>query len=73
MGADFLLTLVCQHLALAHVPKLNAECSFLEEFATDHQQLLQGKEGYALVTIQACVHFLNASQNLVEDVFQNDD
>ena len=72
MGADFLLTLVCQHLALAHVPKLNAECSFLEEFATD-QQLLQGKEGYALVTIQACVHFLNASQNLVEDVFQNDD
>lgn len=73
MGADFLLTLVCQHLALAHLPKLNAECSFLEEFATDHQQLLQGKEGYALVTIQACVHFLNASQNLVEDVFQNDD
>jgi hypothetical protein len=72
MGADFLLTLVCQHLAVACVPKLNAECSFLEEFATD-EQLLQGKEGYALVTIQACVHFLNASQNLLEDVFQNDD
>ncbi len=72
MGADFLLTLVCQHLAIANVPKLNAECSFLEEFATD-DQLLQGKEGYALVTIQACVHFLNASQNLVEDVFQHDD
>ena len=68
MGADFLLTLVCQHLAIASVPVLNAEISFLEEYATD-EQLLQGKEGYALVTIQASIHFLNASKNLLEDLF----
>ena len=68
MGADFLLTLVCQHLALAKVPCLNAECAFLEEFATD-ELLLQGKEGYALVTIQASIHFLNASKNIVQDLF----
>eukprot|EP01083_Nonionella_stella_P069143 184149_1 len=72
MGADCLLKLVCQHLVLARVPNLNAECIFLEEFARD-QQLLQGKEGYALVTMQASLGFLNASQNLVEDVFIDDD
>jgi len=68
MGADFLLTLVCQHLALAKVPYLNAECAFLEEFAKD-EILLQGKEGYALVTIQASIHFLNATKNIVQDLF----
>eukprot|EP00553_Chaetoceros_curvisetus_P015607 CAMPEP_0204643066 /NCGR_PEP_ID=MMETSP0718-20130828/394_1 /ASSEMBLY_ACC=CAM_ASM_000674 /TAXON_ID=230516 /ORGANISM="Chaetoceros curvisetus" /LENGTH=573 /DNA_ID=CAMNT_0051664111 /DNA_START=79 /DNA_END=1800 /DNA_ORIENTATION=+ len=71
MGADCLLKLVCQHLALAKVSNLNAECIFLEEFARD-QQLLQGKEGYALVTMQASLGFLNASQNLVTDVFHDD-
>jgi hypothetical protein len=68
MGADFLLTFVCQHLAVASVPHLNAECAFLEEFAKD-EQLLQGKEGYALVTIQASIHFLNASEDIIQDVF----
>lgn len=68
MGADFLLTLVCQHLAIAAIPHLNAECAFLEEFAKD-EQLLQGKEGYALVTIQASIHFLNASDDIIQDVF----
>jgi len=68
MGADFLLTLVCQHLAVAAIPHLNAECAFLEEFAKD-EQLLQGKEGYALVTIQASIHFLNASDDIIQDVF----
>ena len=68
MGADFLLTLICQHLAVAAVPYLNAECAFLEEFAKD-EQLLQGKEGYALVTIQASLHFLNASKDTVQDLF----
>ena len=68
MGADFLLTLVCQHLAIATNLCLNAECVFLEEFAKD-EQLLQGKEGYALVTIQASIHFLNASKNMVQDLF----
>ena len=72
MGADCLLKLVCQHLVLARVPNLNAECIFLEEFARD-QQLLQGKEGYALVIMQATLGFLNASQNLVENVFIDDD
>jgi Mu-like prophage protein len=68
MGADFLLTLVCQHLAVASIPHLNAECAFLEEFAKD-EQLLRGKEGYALVTIQASIHFLNASEDIIQDVF----
>ena len=54
------------------MPNLNAECIFLEEFARD-QQLLQGKEGYALVIMQATLGFLNASQNLVENVFIGDD
>merc|ERR1712038_1229170 len=72
MGADCLLKLVCQHLALAEVSDLNSECIFLEEFARD-QQLLQGREGYALVTLQASLGFLNASQKLVEDIFYDDD
>lgn len=80
MGADFLLTLVCRHLVIAHIrrdPKsisldYNAECAFLEEFAKD-EQLLQGKEGYALVTLQASIHFLNACTDTLKDVFMTDD
>lgn len=73
MGADTLLKLVCQHLVRAYVPHLNAECIFLEEFASDGQ-LLQGKEGYALVTIQASLHFLNSTSDdvLLNDVFGDD-
>jgi hypothetical protein len=73
MGADNLLKLVCQHLVRANVPNLNAECVFLEEFASD-EQLLQGKEGYALVTMQASLHFLNSTsmETLLDDVFGED-
>jgi Vacuolar sorting protein 9 (VPS9) domain len=39
-------------------PELNGQIAFLEEFARD-EQLLRGREGYALVTLQASLHFLN--------------
>jgi len=42
----------------------NAECLFLEEFATD-EQLLRGIEGYALITILACISFLNTTPHLL--------
>jgi hypothetical protein len=54
--------MVCQHLIVAKVPNLNAEISFLQEFAHD-DQLLRGKEGYALVTLQASLHFMNVCPN----------
>lgn len=68
IGADSLLKMVCQHLLVAKVPYLNAEITFLEEFARD-ERLLQGKEGYALVTLQASLHFLNASSDFDKDIF----
>ena len=49
MCADSLLKMVCQHIVFANVSHLNAECLFLEEFAKD-EQLLRGREGYALVS-----------------------
>ena len=52
VNADNLLKMVCQHIVVARVTTLNAEIVFLEEFARD-EQLLRGKEGYALVTMQA--------------------
>jgi len=33
---------------------------------------LQGIEGYALVTIQASLPFINASTNLIEDIFHDE-
>jgi hypothetical protein len=66
--ADSLLRMSCQHLVVAKIPNLNAEIAFLEEFARD-EQLLRGKEGYALVTLQASTHFLNLSDNLYNDIF----
>ena len=68
MGADCLLKMVCQHIIVAKVPNLNAEVMFLEEFARD-EQLLRGKEGYALVTMQASLHFMNMSSNYEKDIF----
>jgi len=62
LSADSLLKMVCQHIIAAKVPNINAEIAFLEEFARD-VQLLRGKEGYALVTMQASLHFLNASSD----------
>jgi Vacuolar sorting protein 9 (VPS9) domain len=72
LSADSLLKMVCQHICVAKVPNLNAEIAFMEEFARD-DQLLRGKEGYALVTLQASLHFLNASKDFEKDIFHEDD
>jgi len=72
LSADSLLKMVCQHIIAAKVPNINAEILFLEEFARD-EQLLRGKEGYALVTLQASLHFLNVSTNFDEDIFGQDE
>ena len=72
MGADSLLKMVCQHILLAKVIGINAQIAFLEEFARD-EQLLRGREGYALVTLQASLHFLNVSQDFEADIFSPDD
>jgi hypothetical protein len=48
------------------------QCSaFHTEFARD-EQLLRGREGYALVTLQAALHYLNASDNFETDIFYHD-
>lgn len=72
VGADSLLKMVCQHIVAAKVPNMNAEIVFLEEFARD-EQLLRGREGYALVTMQASLHFMNASSDFDNDLFHNDE
>jgi hypothetical protein len=72
MGADSLLKMVCQHILLAKAIGINSQISFLEEFARD-EQLLRGREGYALVTLQASLHFLNASEDFENDIFGQDE
>jgi hypothetical protein len=72
LSADSLLKMVCQHIIAAKVPNMNAEILFLEEFARD-EQLLRGKEGYALVTLQASLHFLNTSTDFDTDIFGQDE
>lgn len=72
MGADSLLKMVCQHILLAKVLGINSQIAFLEEFARD-EQLLRGREGYALVTLQASLHFLNASEDFESDIFSHDE
>eukprot|EP00531_Pseudo-nitzschia_arenysensis_P006163 CAMPEP_0116132308 /NCGR_PEP_ID=MMETSP0329-20121206/9476_1 /TAXON_ID=697910 /ORGANISM="Pseudo-nitzschia arenysensis, Strain B593" /LENGTH=848 /DNA_ID=CAMNT_0003626809 /DNA_START=94 /DNA_END=2640 /DNA_ORIENTATION=+ len=72
MGADSLLKMVCQHILVAKVMGINSQIAFLEEFARD-EQLLRGREGYALVTLQASLHFLNASEDFETDIFSHDD
>jgi Vacuolar sorting protein 9 (VPS9) domain len=69
--ADSLLKLTCHHIIAARLPTFNAEVAFLEEFARD-EQLLRGREGYALVTLQASLHFLNLSDS-ISDIFNQDD
>ena len=71
VSADYLLKMVCEHIIVAKVPRLNAELAFLEEFARD-EQLLRGKEGYSLVTLQASLHFLNASKDFDADIFKDE-
>mmetsp|Transcript_3202 Transcript_3202/g.4941 ORF Transcript_3202/g.4941 Transcript_3202/m.4941 type:complete len:660 (+) Transcript_3202:191-2170(+) len=70
--ADSLLKMVCEHIIAAKVPHINAEIGFLEEFARD-EQLLRGREGYALVTIQASLHFLNSCHDFQSDIFDQED
>ena len=72
MGADSLLKMVCQHILVAKVMGINSQIAFLEEFARN-EQLLRGREGYALVTLQASLHFLNASEDFETDIFSHDD
>lgn len=72
LSADSLLKMVCQHIIAAKVPNMNAEILFLEEFARD-EQLLRGKEGYALVTLQASLHFLNTSTDFDQNIFGQDE
>ena len=59
IDADTLLTMVCQHILAANEVNFHAEVAFVEEFARD-EQLLCGKEGYALITLQASLHHLTA-------------
>jgi hypothetical protein len=72
MGADSLLKLVCQHILVAKVHGIHAQIAFLDEFARD-EHLLRGKEGYALVTLQASLHFLDASSDFTADIFEQED
>lgn len=58
LSADRLLESVCHHIVHARVPHLNAQCLFLEEFASD-DQLVRGVEGYALITLLASLSYLN--------------
>lgn len=60
MCTDSLITLVCQHIIYAQIPCINAEIAFIEEFVRD-EQLLNGKEGYVLVTLQASLFYLNST------------
>ncbi len=59
IDADTLLVMVCQHVVASNVDHLHAEVAFLEEFSRD-EQLLSGKEGYALITLQASLHYLDS-------------
>jgi len=59
VDADSLLKLLCRHIVFSKCLNLNADVMFMEEFARD-KHLMIGKDGYALVTVQAAVHFLGA-------------
>ena len=67
MSADQLLKLVSQHLMVAQIPFLNTELAFLDSFAED-ERYARGMEGYALVTVQAAVHYLNECPDLECDL-----
>ena len=65
IDADTLLVMVCQHVVSADIAHLHAEVSFIEEFSRDNQ-LLSGKEGYALITLKASLHYLDSLHTLDE-------
>ncbi len=67
IDADTLLSMVCQHVMTANIPHLHAEIAFIEEFSRD-EQLLSGKEGYALITLQASLHYLDTLDQLPRDM-----
>eukprot|EP00584_Thalassiosira_punctigera_P007363 CAMPEP_0172542856 /NCGR_PEP_ID=MMETSP1067-20121228/13378_1 /TAXON_ID=265564 ORGANISM="Thalassiosira punctigera, Strain Tpunct2005C2" /NCGR_SAMPLE_ID=MMETSP1067 /ASSEMBLY_ACC=CAM_ASM_000444 /LENGTH=718 /DNA_ID=CAMNT_0013329159 /DNA_START=69 /DNA_END=2225 /DNA_ORIENTATION=+ len=67
IDADTLLIMVCQHIVAADVRHLRAEVAFIEEFSRD-EQLLSGKEGYALITLQASLHYLDCLDELPSDL-----
>ena len=67
IDADTLLSMVCQHVMTANIPHLHAEIAFIEEFSRD-EQLLSGKEGYALITLQASLHYLDTLDELPRDM-----
>ena len=67
IDADTLLLMVCQHVVAANIQHLHAEVAFIEEFSRD-EQLLSGKEGYALITLQASLHYLDSLDDLPCDV-----
>jgi len=67
IDADLLLNMVCQHLVAAQIPSLHAEIEFIADFARD-EQLLRGKEGYALITLQASLHYLDSLNVLHNDL-----
>ena len=68
IDADALLKMVCQHIIIAaNTINLHAEVAFIEEFSRD-EQLLRGKEGYALITLQASLHYLDSMEELDNDL-----
>ena len=76
--AESLLAMVCQHLCVyisspeVQPKNFHAQVAFLEEFARD-EQLLRGREGYSLVTLQASLHFLDMSNDFGADIFGSED
>lgn len=67
-SADSLLKAVCQHvLYLNSNIRSYAEMAFLEEFSRD-EALRRGREGYALVTLQACLGFLQVTNDIKQTV-----
>jgi len=70
IDADTLLVMVCQHVVAANIIHLHAEVAFIEEFSRD-EQLLNGKEGYALITLQASLHYLDSLDELPSDLSPN--
>jgi len=67
VDADTLLIMVCQHVVAAFISHLHAEVVFIEDFSRD-EQLLSGKEGYALITLQASLHYLDSLDTLPIDI-----
>ena len=67
IDADTLLLMVCQHVVAANIPHLHAKVASIEEFSRD-KQLLSGKEGDSLITLQALLHYLNSLGDLPSDI-----